>query len=396
MINLFKRRRGSAVVFHKGQAFFTKNASAVALELNPSDVGSDAYGPLKKIHNNRLVSVTFTPVGVFTEAQLAVLYPFRSYQFGQYNTPVINISAVDTVDDKLTVTGHGLVAGTGVRIGGRSSGATVPTGTTENSLYFAGVVDADTVTLHTSEADAIAGTNKLNMTSTGTGPLAVVVNSPMVIHTIDGERLVLHNAGCVEQPSLNLTAIDSPFGQAKYEGYSINGSTWDTANSVYTLTDAPLVLPDLDPSEIPTVPYTVDWDSIISGMQPREAIGVTFPMQLGDLMSDADGIHGRSIQSIAAQAQFLPINTSMQDLLDELAIQGTGAARGQDIPGADLNIYGPSNNPYLRIYGASLLGLPTAQGTNEDRIGQLTFASKRTFASGQPNPVFYIGASAPA
>jgi hypothetical protein len=78
-----------------------------------------------------------------------------------------NITAVDTTAETLTVTAHGYETGESTTY---TSGGTLIGGLTSATVYYIIKVDADTVKLATSAANAIAGTS-INLTGTGDGTL---------------------------------------------------------------------------------------------------------------------------------------------------------------------------------------------------------------------------------
>jgi hypothetical protein len=82
------------------------------------------------------------------------------------------ISSVNTTSETITTTtNHGITTGTLGRV--RSLlGATIPGGLTESSLYYFRAPTTNTLTLHTSAADAASGANPVNLTSSGSGTSA--------------------------------------------------------------------------------------------------------------------------------------------------------------------------------------------------------------------------------
>ncbi len=66
----------------------------------------------------------------------------------------------------LTATAHGLTTGQPVRV---SSTTTLPAGLSAGVTYYAHYLSADTLTLHTTNAGAVADTGVVDITDTGTG-----------------------------------------------------------------------------------------------------------------------------------------------------------------------------------------------------------------------------------
>jgi len=78
------------------------------------------------------------------------------------------INNVDTVNDQLDfVAAHGLHTGQPIRL---TTDGALPTSTPQvvvGTTYFAGYTDADSITVHLTNADAVAGANKIDFTAAG-------------------------------------------------------------------------------------------------------------------------------------------------------------------------------------------------------------------------------------
>lgn len=83
------------------------------------------------------------------------------------------ITSVSTADDQLTVAGHDITSPETepqVVVGVvTNEGGSVPGGITEGRAYFLRPVGEDAVTLHPTAKDAVEDTNKIDITSAGTG-----------------------------------------------------------------------------------------------------------------------------------------------------------------------------------------------------------------------------------
>lgn len=98
--------------------------------------------------------------------------------------PAFTVTAVDTVNDKLTAAGHGLLTGDRFRL--RNIAGALPAATPALSGvtdYFAIRVDADNVKPATSQANAIAGT-AVDITGAGSGTLLIEYGLPYCIRRI--------------------------------------------------------------------------------------------------------------------------------------------------------------------------------------------------------------------
>jgi hypothetical protein len=92
------------------------------------------------------------------------------------------ISSINTTSDELTITNHGLQTGvTGVR----AEATSMPGGLSGGTTYYPRSTGANTFTLHPTAADANNNTNKLNITSAGSG---VVLKSAYYLGLGDTSR----------------------------------------------------------------------------------------------------------------------------------------------------------------------------------------------------------------
>jgi hypothetical protein len=484
-LDLFSRVRGAASLHYKGQDFWTQDVAALDIALKPFPIKSNAFGNIAKRQGGRLVTVTFTPVGVWTAAQLAVLFPYLNPRYGDYNTPVRSVTAVTYGAGTITVPNHGFITGTGVRIGGMKTSAwTLPTGLAANTTYYVIAVDANTISLADTEAHALANSNIVAMTDNGTGTFFVIQNSPLIITTVDGVQLTVWNAAVVDQPALSLAALVSTMKTVKFEGYTLHGQSWKDANSLFTLSGGVVGAVPPDQSQIPTVSYCIDWATrlpvtaidddantltianhglvtaqavtldtlsagaalpsalapnttyyvivsdantiqlatsadnaavptaialvsdgsgeinvvtanLVKGIEPREAIEVSFPVTWAEVSSGGDGLNCRSITMAEAKVAFTPTNVDLGTILNEMELQGGSAAMGQDLQAVNLDIHGPGQDPFIRVYGADLETPPVKFGSEADRIDKLQFSSVRTFRGPNQNPIAFVGVAAP-
>lgn len=88
-------------------------------------------------------------------------------------------TAADATDDELTVTAHGITATSDdpslaeIEVGRFRTTGTMYGGVEAGRSYYLRVVDADTLTLHTTAQDAIDGTNLVDITGDATGTVTL-------------------------------------------------------------------------------------------------------------------------------------------------------------------------------------------------------------------------------
>lgn len=85
---------------------------------------------------------------------------------------------INTSTDQITITSHGLSTGAFGRIS-KTIGDTFPSGITEGTGYYVRSVDANTISLYPTAADASGNTNKVDITAAGTGTFYLGIGNLM-------------------------------------------------------------------------------------------------------------------------------------------------------------------------------------------------------------------------
>src|SRR5262249_1837026 len=85
---------------------------------------------------------------------------------------------VNTGTDIITIASHGFVSGTGVQL---TTTGTLPTGLTLFTLYYINAATSGTLSLHTNIVDALAGTNKVDITAAAGGGTHTIANKTVAL-----------------------------------------------------------------------------------------------------------------------------------------------------------------------------------------------------------------------
>jgi len=157
------------------------NANTTASTLNLNGLGTQAI----KKHGTQALESGDLGVGLiayfmFDGTNMQLLNPSvraaaRAWcKFGGVATSKTITNTVDTGTERLTVSAHGLTAATSLDnvqlVTVRNSGGALPAGLTVNTAYYAFIVDANTVSLHTSRQGGLDGVSDIvNLTGNGTG-----------------------------------------------------------------------------------------------------------------------------------------------------------------------------------------------------------------------------------
>lgn len=103
---------------------------------------------------NLMATIPFTQAWVFTPNEVS---------------PFDGTTDVDDVTNELDLTAHGWVTGDLVKYS--NGGGTTITGLTNDQIYYVNRIDANTLSLHNTEAEARSDTNRVGLTDTGTSAL---------------------------------------------------------------------------------------------------------------------------------------------------------------------------------------------------------------------------------
>ena len=382
---------GPALGFYKGKTFYFKDN--VAFNLNRATFGIDTsrFGVSQLRESTIVGELKGTPVGKLDS--LSVLWPYRNIVPGRLLHLAKTVETVDDTNDELDITAHGFVDGDEVRL---ATYGTIPAGLSLTTLYYAKAVSANAISLHPTRADALAGTNKVDITDAGTGTMRVIEQPTLVIHSFDGIRYTFHNAVVSAMPNINAGATVTAIAEVTFNCYRKFGTVATDAAAFYTRAVTPLVDTSFSNADIPTEPFSLVWGAVApwSLMSTKAGVQLSFPVTLRECTDDAGGIISHWIDEVQAQAVAQPNNVDEDALFQKLNMQGAGAGRGKAISGDDLHI--SSTTLYLILYGAGITQAPTNWDSKTDRLGDITWAANRTFSAGVPNGTFYLGAAAPA
>jgi hypothetical protein len=381
---------GPAKIQFGGATFYSQADITHNVTLETFPIATDRFQQVDERALQTTSLLRFTPIGVF-EALSVLFSQYAAAPLGDLITPVRTFGDVSTDDDQVTITGHKLRDGMAVQL---STTTTLPAGLAVSTLYYLHTVDDDTVSFHTTYANAIAGTSAVAITDTGTGTHKLIQQEPLIIHTVHGKKFTFHNAAITQIPQLLPGATRTILGEVIFEAFRKNDTDPEDDNSLYTEEDVAYTDDEFDPADIITQCYGAAWGSAPwDDFATKTGFTVDFGLTLEPVETDCGGVLTRRLVGMTVSAKAQPIGISESDLLTALKLQGTGAERGRSLAGEDLNITG--TGVYIRLTAAALVGGPMTYSSRNDRIGELEWRATRTFTSGVANPLFFVGTADP-
>ena len=195
-------------------------------------------------------------------------------------------------------------------------------------------------------------------------------------------KIELHAAAVTKMPDLVISATKTSFGEVTVTALLKNATEWNNAAARYTYTGSGSALSPaaISTATIPTVPASVTWGSILTGVKTTDGVTVSFDMETNEEESDEDGIFDVTLRSLQASAKFTPVSGATESaLIAALGLQGTGIFSGTATTGADLTIAAVRPGGLQVVSpSARLAELPLSYGMESRRFGELTFRGYRT------------------
>lgn len=376
-MNLAKLLEGPALVTHRGVSFHSRGGVDLTPAAENFPVDTDAYGRIDLRADENSVKLALTPVGVWTQAVIDVLYRWANPTIGQLVTPRYDIASINTTTDQITLLGAlGPRKGCPVK---PATFGTLPAAITANVTYFAGVPVPSTphiITLHTTEAAALAGTGLIDFITAGTGDHMLIEQEPLIVHTYQNRKITFWNAAVLDMPPITFSTKQTLLGQVGFEAFRLNDTPWATANSLYTVTKE--VLTDTAPAkaDIPTQEYALAWGAAPwDAFRSRGPVTFTPTLATTEITDDPRGLASRKISGIEGKATAVPHGMSEEQLLDALQIQGGTIARGKSRVRSDLIITG--TGVYVRLPNAAARVAPQQFSPTDPRAGTVEWEGSR-------------------
>lgn len=380
---------GPAKIQFGGATIYSKEDITEELAIETFPIATDRFQQVDERESGTPIRVRLTPIGILSD--LLPLYQMIANQpLGDLLTPVRTLGTRS--GNNIEIEGHKLRPGMGVYL---STTGALPGGTAVETLYYVGVQDDDTISFHPTYEDSIDLTNEVTLTDDGTGVHKLIQQEPLVIHTVHGKKITYHNAAVVQLPQLLPGATRTILGEIVFEAFLRNDFDAEDANSIYTEEDAAYTDDEFDPADIITQCYGAEWGAApFNDFATKEGFTIDIGLTLEPVSTDCGGVLTRRLTGIAVTAKCQPLGVSAEEVRARMKVQGAGAKRGRSLADEDLNITG--EGVYIRLYAAALVGGPLRYSSKNDRVGELEWRATRSWSSGVPNPLFFIGDAEPS
>lgn len=223
-----------------------------------------------------------------------------------------------------------------------------------------------------------------------------------VIYTASGKSLTIHNAAVTTMPSLTLGHRETVFGEVTLTGLIKKSSDPQTSNSYFTWAASGASYPGdsgFSPAAIKTLGYMGTWGSSPWADFLTEAgFRVAFSTSFEGVPVDGHGTVDMRLSALSVEVSATPVGIALADVMTALKYQGSGNQLGATKAGSDdlviENQIG-STELYFELLKPILKKSQARFGAAVRGVGELVWRATRTITAGSPDPLFYIGTSAP-
>lgn len=231
------------------------------------------------------------------------------------------------------------------------------------------------------------------------GSSAFGTDKTLTIWTLDGKKRVYKAAAVTKMPNLVLASTKTLFGEIEFTCLHAEASDPSAANSLFT--DSSASYPGdtgWAASDIITQPYELTWGvtSPWDAFRSRDGVKLNFNLQLEPETNDFHGLFDFTFQGLEVTADLQPEGVTPQDVSAALLMQDTGAARGRSLGSGGHNLNISATGVYVRVYNAAMKQGAQINNSKDRRVQPVTFVATRSVTAGSPDPLFYVGSSAPA
>ena len=215
----------------------------------------------------------------------------------------------------------------------------------------------------------------------------------LVIHGRDGVKLSVPNAAITQMPALRLGVAQTLQGSIKFTGILKNSTAPQTAGAYYAITSA--AYPGdtgWARSDIKTLAYASAW-----GASPWDAFltqdgwEIDFGLDLAPQMVDGLGTADMTLQELKVTAKAIPVGPTLAQLHTAMH---ENTAFGSSMSTATPLVVS-ATGVYFSLANAGLIDMNAAWGSEAKRLGACQWQANRTVTLGVPDPLYYIGTSAP-
>ena len=221
-------------------------------------------------------------------------------------------------------------------------------------------------------------------------------DSPLLINTVSGRQITVHNAAVSSMPDVNLGVGATIQGDVEFTGLLVNEADPSDANSYYT--SAAVSYPGdtgFNTAEILTLAYNSAWGAVtpFDDFNTEEGWVLSFDLTMRNELVDGLGTVDMTLQELQVTATSIPVGPTVEDMLAKQGINATALGSSVQANSDDLIITG--SGVYVAVYNAALVENDIVYGNDRKTIGSTDWIATRTVTLGVADQLAFIGTSAP-
>lgn len=387
--------QGPAQVQWGDTTFYSKGDVTVALNVKEFNIMSEGIGLVDYRDDDVMADISFEPDGQVTTALIAALYPYIAAGVQQ------GFSPYGSTDTPLIIW---------CRDGNKHTFNNVAV--TKQPPFIASAVKTafGSVTFRAlrSLATAWSGVDSLvtitNATYPGDGAynLANIITSPVTARWFTGTvptgtATVTEASPAVFSLASHGLAIGDTIINSGYTNPALNG-TFTVAPTDFSSSEYTLYLYSTTTALNNTVGSdtgTFIRNNVFDSFTTESGFSIDSNATLSEVGTDDQGVIDMRFQQIEVTCKAIPVGPQPNDLINALAIQGTGAIRGRSRAAVGANLYLIGTGLYAKLTQASLIDIkPIVASSKKKRVQECTWKTTMTLTSGVPNPPFTLSTSA--
>ena len=221
-------------------------------------------------------------------------------------------------------------------------------------------------------------------------------DTPLVVHTVAGQKVTVHNAALTSMPSINLGVGKTIQGDVEFTGLLVNNADPSDANSYYT---SAAIAYDGDTgftvADIPTLAYASAWGvtTPFDSFNTEDGWTIDFDLTMRPELVDGLGTVDMTLQELQVSATGIPVGPTVEDMLAKQGINAT--ALGSSVQANSDNLIISATGVYMAVYNAAVVENDIGYSNDRKTIGSAEWIATRTVTAGVADPLFYIGTAAP-
>jgi hypothetical protein len=213
-------------------------------------------------------------------------------------------------------------------------------------------------------------------------------DKPLVITAADATYTIT-NAAVTQIPSIRCTANNTAFGSVQFTGIIDKGGNPNLLSDYYSVGAGGSIGALFNPAAIVTAPYTATLGAL--AFSSEAGFEIAFDLSLNPVTVDGMGTVDMALQNLGVNITCIPVGVaenSFDTYFNSLDV-------GEDLANVTLDIStSTSGGLDFDCAAVQIIDLQKRFSPADNRLGQLTLAAKRTFATAVPASLFTVAAVA--